>query len=148
MGLVEGGRMSNILRIGNDLPEDINKCAYTVIGAAIEVHRTLGAGHLEQTYEEALVIELLTRGMSYRRQASFAVDYKGTTVGIARVDLIVEDKLIVELKSVENVLPIHRAQVRSYLKAARYELGLLINFNVGALRDGIHRVILTNAPDN
>jgi GxxExxY protein len=90
-----------------------------------------------------LIIELGLRGLSVQRQTSFAIDYKGQAIGSARLDLIVDDALVVELKVVEAIHPLHRAQLRSYLKTGSFQLGLLINFNVPVLRDGIHRVILT-----
>ena len=114
-----------------------------VIGAAIEVHRNLGAGYLESVYEEALKIELETRGISFERQKPIAVTYKGRRVGQGILDFLVEGTLIVELKAVSNLTPLHEAQVLSYLKATRHPLGLLINFNVPILKHGIRRIILT-----
>ncbi len=114
------------------------------IGAAIEVHRRLGPGFLESVYEEAVFLECRLRGIPVRRQVSVSICYKGESVGTGRMDLLVGEKLVVELKTVENMLPIHQAQLLSYLKATGLELGLLINFNVRLLRNGIKRIILTH----
>lgn len=122
---------------------DVDASAHEVIGAAIEVHRHLGAGYLESVYESALAYELTQRQIPFQRQPPFAVRYKDQMVGEGRMDLLVEQKLIVELKAVEAILPIHKAQVINYLKATDHSLALLINFNVKVLRDGIHRIVLT-----
>ncbi len=134
------------LRIENELPPHLNQIAHTVIGAAIEVHRQLGPGFLESIYQEALVIELGLRGLGVQRQHSYAISYKQRPIATVRLDLLVESELVVELKAVDAVLPIHRAQLRSYLKAGGFQLGLLINFNVEALRKGIHRMIMSDPP--
>ena len=114
-----------------------------VIGAAIEVHRVLGPGFLESVYEEALCVELQLRGIPFKRQPVVAVNYKGRLVGEGRLDLLVSNTLIVELKAVENLTPIHEAQVLSYLKMTSHTLALLINFKVRVLKDGIRRIILS-----
>lgn len=122
----------------------IDQIAHQVIGAAIEVHRVLGAGFLESVYEQALAIELAARKVPFQRQAPVALQYKGQPVGESRLDLLVDDRLIVELKAVEALHPIHHAQVINYLKATGFELGLLLNFNVVKLKDGgIKRIVLT-----
>lgn len=115
--------------------------ASEVIGAAIEVHRRLGPGFLELVYQEALAIELDLRQIPHARQVTVAVNYKGYVVGEGRVDLLVADILVVELKTVESLSELHVAQVISYLKATRLHLGLLINFHVPVLKQGIQRVI-------
>lgn len=120
--------------------------AYRVIGAAIEVHRVLGPGFLEAVYESALALELTSRQIPFARQVALAVDYKGTPVGQARVDLVVANQLIVELKAVEQFAPIHTAQAISYLKASRLRLALLINFKVLSLRNGVKRVAIGADP--
>ncbi|MCB9578381.1 MAG: GxxExxY protein [Polyangiaceae bacterium] len=120
---------------------EIDHLARRVIGAAIEVHRCLGPGFLEAVYEEALCVELALHGIRFARQVPVGVKYKGELVGEARLDLLVEDELVVELKAVESIAPIHWAQVLSYLKATRHRLGLLINFNVDVLQRGIKRVV-------
>jgi len=123
--------------------EYLDKLAYEVISAAMEVHRTLGPGFLESVYEEALCFELAERGIAFERQVEVSVKYKGHAVGKGRLDLLIEKKLIVELKTVEKIAPIHQAQVISYLKATGLQLGLLINFKVPMLKQGIKRVILS-----
>ena len=122
---------------------EVDEWARRVIGAAIEVHRHLGPGYLESVYEEGLVVELMLRGIPFERQKPFAVDYKGSAIGQGRLDLLVGERLIVELKAVDALAPIHRAQVLSYLKAMGLHLGLLINFNVPVLQEGIKRVVLS-----
>ena len=98
---------------------------------------------LESVYEEALGLELGFQGLSFARQAVIAVDYKGHPVGHARIDLLVANRLVVELKAVETLAPVHVAQVLSYLKMARLPLGLLINFNTPVLLRGVRRVVRT-----
>ena len=121
----------------------VDALAHAVIGAAIEVHRHLGPGYLESTYEEAMAVELGLRDIQFERQKPIAVSYKGYEIGEGRADFVVENDLLVELKAVEILAPIHTAQVISYLKATGHHLGLLINFNVPALRAGIRRVVLS-----
>lgn len=123
---------------------DIDQLAREVIGAAIEVHRSLGAGFLESVYEEALCDELAFRGLPFTRQQTFGLNYRGHAVGQARLDLLVGGRLLVELKAVETLLPLHSAQVLSYLKMTGLQLGLLLNFNVPMLRNGgIKRIVLS-----
>lgn len=117
--------------------------AYSTIGAAIEVHRHLGPGLPEATYEQALAFELEKRNFKVARQVPIALAYKGLAVGELRLDLLVEDLVLVELKSVDCFARTHFAQVLGYLRAAKLQLGLLINFNVAVLRDGIRRFINT-----
>ena len=114
-----------------------------VIGAAIEVHRVLGPGFLEEVYKEALIIEFFRCGIPHLVEKSVTVNYKGHEVGKGRLDFLVANCLIVELKAVQNLAPIHEAQVLSYLKMTNYPLALLINFNVPLLKDGIKRIILS-----
>ncbi len=115
--------------------------AHAVIGAAIEVHRLLGPGFLEEVYEEALCIELRLRGVPYERQKRVRIDYKGEPVGEGRIDLLVGNQLVVELKAVKAFAPIDRAKVVSYLRATGCHLALLVNFHVPVLKDGVQRVI-------
>jgi len=122
---------------------ELDDLAHRVIGAAIEVHRLLGPGFLESVYEEALCVELALHDIPFARQVPIGVRYKGEQVGEARLDLLVHDSLVVELKTVESIAPIHWAQVLSYLKTTRLRLGLLINFNVSVLQRGIKRVVQT-----
>jgi GxxExxY protein len=114
-----------------------------VIEAAIEVHRHLGPGFLEGVYEEALAIEFRLRGLPFERQRLISVGYKENAVGEGKLDFLVDERLTVELKAVEVLSAIHKAQVISYLRATRLHLGLLINFNVPILKNGLQRVILS-----
>ena len=114
-----------------------------IIGAAMEVHRQLGPGLLESAYEECLCHELRLRGISFQRQLDLPVEYKGLKLDCGyRLDLVVEDKVIVELKAVESILPVHEAQLLTYLRLTGKRVGLLINFNVPVLRRGIVRRVL------
>lgn len=115
--------------------------AHMVIGAAIEVHRELGPGFLESVYEEALVVELGLRGIPFVRQALVEVHYKGVRVGEGRLDLLVGKRLLVEVKTVDSLHPVHSAQVIAYLKALGTPLGLLMNFKAAVLKDGIKRIV-------
>ena len=112
-----------------------------IIAAGIEVHRALGPGFMERIYENALVIELEARGHQVKRQVRFAVAYRGQEVGEHRADLLVDEKIVVELKSVEAIAAVHAAQLRSTLKAAGKQVGLLMNFNQATLTSGVRRVI-------
>jgi len=120
---------------------ELDRLAHQVIGAAIEVHRVLGPGFLESVYEEALCVELELHGIPFARQVPAVLNYKGRKVADSRLDLMVAGSLIVELKAVDAIAPIHSAQLISYLKATGQTLGLLINFNVAVLKDGIKRVV-------
>ena len=121
---------------------DYNKITQTTIGAAIEVHRYLGPGLLEAAYEECLCRELDIRKVSFKRQVPLPVTYKGVSLDCSyRLDLLVEGKVVVEIKAIEELLPIHDAQLLTYLKLGDWKVGLLINFNVPLLKDGIHRLV-------
>ncbi len=126
------------------LDEQIEQLAYRAIGAAIEVHRLLGPGFLESVYQESLEIEFRMREIACHPKKPVAITYKGHQVGAGQLDFLVGDRLIVELKAVEKLAPIHEAQVISYLKMTKNSLGLLINFNVPILKEGIKRIILTS----
>jgi GxxExxY protein len=115
----------------------------SIIGVAIEVHRILGPGYLESVYEEALAFEFAKRRIPFERQKIISVAYKGITVGESRLDFLIDGRVIVELKSVDSLAPIHTAQVLSYLKATSYEVGLLVNFNVMVLKNGVKRLVRT-----
>ncbi|MDX6305616.1 MAG: hypothetical protein QOI77_2585 [Blastocatellia bacterium] len=123
--------------------EALKRLTERIIGCAIEVHRQLGPGLLEGTYEAALCIELQIAGLNFVRQPIFPVVYKGQVIGEYRLDLIVEDTVIVEIKSVERFDPIFEAQVLTYLRVTGKEIGLLMNFNSRLLRDGIKRYVLS-----
>ena len=113
-----------------------------IIGCAIEVHRHLGPGLLESTYEEALCLELREQGLSFVRQIPVPISYKGHMLGDYRLDLLVEDSVVVEIKSVERYDPVFQAQLLTYLRATSKRIGLLINFNSRLLHDGVKRVAL------
>jgi len=119
-----------------------NRVSGLIMDAALAVHRTLGPGLLESVYEQCLAIELTERGTPEVRQVSLPLHYKGHTLDAAlRLDMLVADRVIVEVKSVERFLPIHEAQLLTYLKLSGRRLGLLINFNVLMLKDGVRRLV-------
>ena len=119
------------------------KLTEPVIQAAIEVHKNLGPGLLESTYEQCLAHELQLKGIHFKSQLPLPVEYKGIQLDTGyRIDLLIEDSLIIELKSVEKILPIHEAQILTYIKLAKVKIGLLINFNVLKVKEGIRRFIL------
>ena len=121
----------------------INQVSQAVIGAAIEVHRTLGPGLLESAYEQCLSHEFSLRQIPFERQKPLHVDYKGTRLDCGyRLDFLVAGMVVVEVKAIDALLPIHQAQLLSYLKLGGWKLGLLINFHVPLLREGIKRVVL------
>jgi GxxExxY protein len=122
--------------------DDINKLTEKIIGCAIEVHRHLGPGLLEAAYEMALSLELELAGLKHQRQIVFPALYKGRTIGVYRLDLIVEDCVVVEIKSVERFNPLFQAQLLTYLRLTGKRVGLLINFNTRLLKEGVKRFIL------
>lgn len=126
-----------------DCPDEWNELTREVIAAAMEVHTALGPGLLERLYEQALCHELSLRGVSWVRQLPVKVAYKGVALGEQVVDLVVANLVVVELKSVERVHDIHLAQMLSYMRSLRLPLGLLINFNVARLKEGVHRRVLS-----
>jgi GxxExxY protein len=113
-----------------------------IIGCAIAVHRELGPGLLEAIYEEALAIELEDQGLAFRRQVAVSAVYKGRRLGEYRLDLLVEDAVIVEVKSVERLLPLFEAQLLTYLRVTGKRIGLLMNFNTALLKNGVKRIVL------
>jgi GxxExxY protein len=120
----------------------INSITESIISAAIAVHREMGPGLLESAYESCLVYELLQQGLTVERQKALPVTYRGVKIDCGyRIDLLVEDAVLVELKAVESIEPIHEAQLLSYLKLSGYQIGLLINFNVRMLKQGIKRLV-------
>jgi GxxExxY protein len=119
-----------------------NQITKLVIGFAIEVHRALGPGLLESAYEECLCYELMQAPMRFLRQVVLPVRYKGVTLDCGyRMDLLIDDLVIVEIKAVESLVPIHEAQLLTYLKLAEKPVGLLINFNVPTLKQGLKRLV-------
>ena len=121
---------------------NMNKLSSRIIGAAIEVHKALGPGLLESAYEECICHELSIGGLSLERQKPLAVRYKGINLDCSyRLDIVVEDKIILELEACEKVEPIHKAQLLTYLKLSGLHLGLVLNFNVPVMRVGIVRIV-------
>jgi GxxExxY protein len=121
---------------------DINKTTEAVIGAAIEVHRHVGPGLLESAYEECLCEELLLRKIPFKRQISLPVIYKSKKLDVGyRIDLLVNDEVVVELKTVEAILAIHEAQTLTYMRLGGWQVGLILNFNVTVLKNGIKRLV-------
>lgn len=123
--------------------EPINKLSGIIIGAALEVHRSLGPGLLESAYEECFFYELLSNGLKLERQKPVPVIYRDIKLECGyRIDILVESQVVVEVKSIEAIHPVHEAQVLTYLRFAEKRLGLLINFNVKLLKEGIRRFIM------
>ena len=121
---------------------DISELSSKIIGAAIEVHKALGPGLLESAYEECLCHELELQGLFFERQKPLIVTYKGKNLECGyRLDLVVEKGIILELKSCENIEPIHRAQLLTYLKLSGLHVGLILNFNVPVMKTGIVRIV-------
>jgi GxxExxY protein len=125
------------LLLGND-----NDVTEAIIGCAIEVHKALGPGLLESVYENALCIEFGEQGVAYQRQVGVPLYYKGHLLSEHRPDLVVAERVVVEVKCVEHVLPIHRAQVLTYLRVLKLHTGLLLNFKTEVMRHGVKRVAL------
>ena len=128
--------------------ERLNQITETIIGAAIEVHRVLGPGLLESAYEACTAFEVAQRGLRVEEQKPLPVVYREVRLDCGyRLDLLVEEAVIVEIKAVERLMPIHQAQLLSYLKLSGCKVGLLINFNVEILKHGVRRVVI-NFPDS
>jgi GxxExxY protein len=125
-----------------EFPEERDPLTEKVIGCAIEVHRQLGPGLLESTYESALSVEFELNKLQFQRQATYPISYKGRVIGEHRLDLLVEKAVIVEIKSVGRHEPIFEAQVLTYLKITGLRRALLINFNSRLLKDGVKRFVL------
>jgi GxxExxY protein len=126
-----------------------NEISRQIVDSAFTVHQALGPGLLESVYEQCLRHELATRGVAVQRQAALPLVYKGVPIEAGfRIDLIVERQIVVEVKTVERILPIHEAQLLTYLKLSSLPMGLLINFNVALIRDGIRRMVLTSQASN
>jgi len=122
--------------------EKLNKITKTIIGMAINIHRALGPGLLESAYEACMVYDLVKAGLKVDQQKPLPIVYRGVKLECSyRLDLMIEKEVIVEIKSVEKLLPIHQAQLMSYLKLSDCKVGLLINFNVKVLKNGIKRVV-------
>ncbi|HUS30351.1 MAG TPA: GxxExxY protein [Kofleriaceae bacterium] len=143
LGSIEQGdtKHTEIKDQGITIPAALEQVCFATIGTAIEVHRELGPGFLESVYEEAMAIELATRSIRFERQVAVPVMYKGHVVANHRLDLLIDSCVIVELKAVTALEPVHAAQVISYLKATGVQVGLLVNFNVPLLKNGIRRFV-------
>ena len=128
-----------------ELPDGVNQLSKRVIGCAIEVHRQLGPGLLERLYEEALLYELNAAGIGTERQVAVPVRYKSAVLQGQRLDLLVEGMIVLELKAIESVSDVHLAQLVTYLRVAELPLGILINFNVPLLTQGVYRRINSHA---
>jgi GxxExxY protein len=129
-------------RVPSTLPADIDEVMFKVIGAAIEVHRHLGPGFLESIYQRALCVEFEERAISHEQKKRIRITYKGRQLHGQELDLIVDSKVIVEVKAVSQLEEIHNSQLVSYLKATGLRAGLLINFNKPVLKAGIRRIVL------
>ena len=122
--------------------DDLNELTGSIIGAAIEVHRNLGPGLLESAYESCLLWELRKKDLKVETQVPVPIRYKGIQLDAAyRIDLLVQDKIIVEMKAIDKIQPIHTAQVLTYLKMTNLKMALILNFNVELMRSGIKRII-------
>lgn len=122
--------------------EFANTLSREIIGAVIEIHQVLGPGLLESAYEECICHELYLRGIPFKRQVSLPIEYKGINLSAGyRMDLVVDGSIVLEIKSVDKLLPIHEAQMLTYLRLSKIWLGLLINFNVIFLKNGIKRLV-------
>jgi GxxExxY protein len=129
------------------IPRDVEEMATLAVDAAFSVHKELGPGLLESAYEACFARELELRNVRYQRQLPVPLNYKGVVVEVGfRADVIIEQKLLIELKAVEGIIPVHQAQVITYLKLLRLPLGLLINFNEVLVKDGIHRILNLHLP--
>jgi GxxExxY protein len=131
-----------MLRIQSPLPSDLEEVVHKTIGCCIEVHRILGSGLLESPYSKAAAIELTVNGIPFEREKEYLVTYRGQPLCHQRVDFVVDGRLLLELKAVDRLTAVHRAQVLSYLRLSRLPIALLINFNEVVLRNGIKRIIL------
>ena len=139
----EGGELKNVgVKIPSPLSFAAERAIHQTIGCAIAVHRELGPGFLESIYRKAMCLELDARGLAYERERAVRVTYRGVEIPGQRVDLIIEGLIVVELKSVATLVDVHRAQLISYLRTTGLRGGLLINFDVRLLKDGIQRVVL------
>jgi GxxExxY protein len=125
------------------LSNNLNQITQAIIGAAIEVHRRLGPGLLESAYQECLCRELFERGISFERERALPVEYKGIRLECGyRLDMLVAGEVVVEIKAVEALAPVHEAQLLTYLRLGGWQVGLLINFNVPILKQGIRRKVM------
>jgi GxxExxY protein len=128
----------------NDLPEEINKTTEAIVDSAYKVHSKVGPGLLENVYEACLAHELSVRGIRFEKQKPIPVIYDNIHLDVGfRLDLLVENQVVVELKSVEKLLPVHETQILTYLKLTHCPVGLLLNFNVSLMKEGMRRIVLS-----
>ncbi len=131
-----------LLKQHSDFPDSLNVLTGEVMDCFYQVHQELGAGYTENIYEEACCIEFQRKGLSFEKQKSIPIFYKGEVLNNNfRLDLVVENEILIELKAVEHVLPVHQAQIYSYLKATKYPIGFLVNFNVSLIKEGVRRYV-------
>jgi GxxExxY protein len=131
-----------MLRVSTRLSDDLEDLIHRVIGCCIDVHRALGPGLLESIYSRAVWIELGAQGIAFEREKLLPVTYRDQLICNQRIDIVVEKQLVLEIKSVERIHPVHRAQVLTYLRVSKLPVALLMNFNVAVLREGLDRIVL------
>jgi len=131
-----------MLRIPSRLPDDLEDLIHRTIGCCIVVHRELGPGLPESIYSRAVCIELATEGIRYEREKLIPVTYRDQLLCSQRLDIVVEDQIVLEIKSVERFHPVHHAQVLTYLRVSKLPVALLMNFNVSVLKEGLNRIVL------
>jgi GxxExxY protein len=130
-----------MIRLEQRLDDALEQLIHTTIGCCIAVHRALGPGLLEHIYRKAICLELCACGLIFETEKLIPIQYRGEMLCHQRLDIVVEGKLLLEIKSVERLAPIHHAQVRCYLRVSKMRVGLLVNFNVPVLPDGIRRIV-------
>jgi GxxExxY protein len=131
-----------MLRIQTPFSDELEAMVHRTIGCCIEVHKVLGPGLTERAYTRAVCLELSVQGISFETEKRYSVFYRDQLICEKRVDLVVEEQLVLEIKSVEQLAPIHRAQLRNYLRISKLRVGMLVNFNVTVLPDGMKRIVL------
>ena len=131
-----------MLRIQTSLSDELEDLIHRTIGCCITVHRALGPGLLERVYTAAVRLELEAEGIAFEKETRYPVYYRDHLLCEHRIDLVVANQLVLEIKAVEQLASVHRGQVRTYLRVSKLPVGLLVNFNVGALPDGLKRIVL------
>ena len=131
-----------MLRIPTPLPTEVEELVTRMIGCLIAVHRTLGPGLLESIYSRAIGLELTAEGIPFEREVQIPVNYREQLLCVQRLDIVVASKIVLEVKSVERLNPVHLAQILNYLRISKLNVGFLVNFNVPVLQDGLKRVVL------
>jgi GxxExxY protein len=131
-----------MLSVPSSLPDDLEKLVHDTIGCCIAVHRILGPGLIEEIYSRALSLELIAAGIRFEREKPYPVTYRGELLCQQYLDFVIADQIVVELKSVEQLVPVNHAQLLNYMRVAHKRVGLLVNFNVVVLKDGLKRKVL------